>query len=411
MKLKRLHYSWVLVIAASCMAFINSITTFTFGIFLKPLATEFNSGRAVISGARSLTGLLSGVLGIGVGRLTDRYGPRFLATSNGILAGLGLLLMWQANSVWQIYLFYGVIIAIGFACFQIPIYSTIPRWFTKKRGTALGITQAGFGLGGMILTPLAQWLISSCGWRQSYLILGLSTLVIATPFAQFMKHSPQRMGLKPYGENENIEDKQSPGSVAKGLSFTQAIKTSRFWLFGSILFCFMSCLAVVTTHAVPHATDIGIPEATAASIIALFSGSGIIGKLSIGFISEKIGNRLTLSIYLIGVTLALSGLLFITEIWMFYLFAIVFGLGYGGVITLPAAVTAELFGLKYLSMIFASTMLFGTAGMGLGPILAGSIFDITGGYSLAFLICVILAALSVLLSLILLRYKAKQGVA
>jgi len=392
------------------MAFINSIITFTFGIFLKPLAMEFNSGRAVISGARSLSMLLSGVLGIGIGRLTDRYGPRTLAIFNGILAGLGLLLMSQVNSVWQIYLFYGVITAIGLACFQIPTYSTIPRWFTKRRETALGVVHTGFGLGGMIMTPLVQWLISSHGWRPSYLIVGLLTLVVITPLAQFMKHSPQRIGLKPYGENGTLEEKQPLESDASGVPFTQAIKTSRFWLFGSILFCFMFCLAVVITHIVPQATDIGIPATTAAGIIAFLCASGIIGKLSIGFISDRIGIRLTFSIYLMAVTLALLGLLFAGEIWALYMFATVFGIGYGGVVAIPAAVTAELFGLKYLSMIFAGLMLVGRVGQALGPILAGSLFDITGNYTLAFLICVILSALSVLLSLILLRYKGRKEV-
>lgn len=411
MKLRRLHYSWVLVIAASGMAFINSTMTFTFGLFLKPLATEFNSGRAVIAGARSLSGLLSGVLGIGIGKLTDRHGPRILATFNGILAGLGLLLMSQVNSVWQIYLLYGVTMAIGLSCFNIPTFSTIPRWFTKKRGTALGVVHTGFGLGGMIMTPLVQWLISSYHWRASYLIVGLLTLVVITPLAQFMKHSPQRIGLKPYGENGTLEEKQPLALEASAVPVTQAIKTSRFWLFGSILFCFMFCMGVVTTHIFPHATDIGIPATTAASIITVLSGSGIIGKLSIGFISDRIGTRLTLGIYLMGVTLALLGLLFAKEISALYMFTTLFGIGYGGVITIPAAVTAELFGLEYLSMVFASLMLFGTVGTALGPILAGSLFDITGNYTLAFLICLILGALSVLLSLILVRYKGKKEVA
>jgi len=263
----------------------------------------------------------------------------------------------------------------------------------------------------MIMTPLVQWFISSYGWRPSYFIVGLLALVVITPLAQFMKHSPQRIGLKPYGENGTLEEGQPVESDASGVPFTQAIKTGRFGLFGSILFCFMFCLGVVMTHIVPHATDIGIPATTAASIIAFFSGSGIIGKLSIGFVSDRIGTRLTLSIYLTGVTLALLGLLFAEEIWALYLFATVFGISYGGVITLPAAVTAELFGLRYLSMIFASLMLFGTVGTALGPILAGSLFDRTGNYTLAFLICVIVGAVSVLLSLILVRYKGKTEAA
>ena len=385
-----------------------STIIFTFGVFLKPLAMEFGTGRATISNALSLSLLLGGVFGIGLGRLTDKYGPRILTTFGGMLAGLGLLLMWQANSIWQIYLFYGLLMAIGLATFEVTILSTIPRWFTKRRGAALSIAHAGYGLGGVVMAPLAQWLISSYDWRQAFLILGLAALIIIIPLAQFMKHSPQRIGLKPYGESETTEDKQSSTSATGGFSFAQAIKTGHFWLLGSILLCFFFYLQLIVAHIAPHATDIGISAATAAGIIAIIAGTGIIGKLLIGFIADKIGYRLSLSICLIGVTIALLGFLFAEGIWMFYLFAIIFGITYGGVITLPAAVTAELFGLKNLGVILATIFLFGTVGGALGPPIGGDIFDTTGGYSLAFLICVIISALSILLSLLLLRYKGKK---
>jgi len=237
-----------------------SIIIFTFGVFLKPLAMEFGTGRAAISLALALSTLLGGVFGIGLGRLTDRYGPRILTTFGGILAGLGLFLMWQVNSIWQIYLFYGLLMAIGLATFDISILSTIPRWFTKRRGVALSITHTGYGVGGMVLVPLAQWLISSYGWRQAFFVLGLATLVIIIPLAQFMKYSPQRIGLKPYGESETAEDAQSPASATGGLSFAQSIKTGHFWLFGLILFCFFFSLQLIVAHIAPQATDIGIQQ-------------------------------------------------------------------------------------------------------------------------------------------------------
>ena len=406
--MKHFYYGWTLAIAASFIAFMISTVVFTFGVFLKPLAMEFGTGRAAISTALSLTTLLGGVFGIGLGRLTDKYGPRILTTCGGILAGLGLLLMWQANSIWQIYLFYGLLMAIGFATYQVTLLSTIPRWFTKRRGTALSIVHTGYGLGGVVMAPLAQWLISSYDWRQAFLILGLAVLIITIPLAQFMKYSPQRIGLKPYGESETAEDAQSPASATGGFSFTQAIKTKPFWLFGSILFCFFFGVLLVTAHIAPHATDIGISAATAAGLVAIIAGTGIIGKLLIGFIADKIGYRLSLSICLVGFTIALLGFLFAEGIWTLYLFAIVFGIAYGGVITLPAAVAAELFGLKNLGVILATIFLFGTVGGALGAPIGGDIFDTTGGYGLAFLICVIIGALSIFLSLLLLRYKGKE---
>jgi len=405
MRLKHLHYGWAMVILAACIMAVQALVFFAFGVFLRPITMEFNWDRGALSGASSIAMLLSGFFAIPSGRLSDKYGPRILLTLSGILVGIGFLLMSQISSLWQAYLVWGLFAGIGGSFCFIPIISTIPRWFTKKRGIAMGLTVTGFGLGGVISPPLAQWLISTYDWRQSYLILGLITLIIVIPLAQFMKHSPQRVGLKPYGESEGIEDKQSLASAAEGLSLTQVIKTSRFWIFGAMLFCFFFSIQVIIVHIVPYAIDIGISPIIAASITSIIAGISIIGRLSMGFISDKIGGRLVLIAYIFLAALALIWLLFARETWMLYVFAVMFGLAFGGVILLETVITAELFGLSSLGVILGSLILFATIGAALGPLLAGSIFDITGSYSLAFLISVIISALAIILSLILLKAR------
>ncbi len=409
MNLKHLHYGWVMVVTGvfSLMAYASVI--YTFGIFLRPLTMEFNWERGALSGALSMFLLIGGLLGILGGRLSDKYGPRPLVTTTGLTAGIGFLLMSQVSSLWQVYIIWGILMGVAFSCCSVPVISTIPRWFQRKRGIAVGITVTGFGLGGMISPPLAQWLISSYGWQQAYIILGLITFIIIIPLAQFMKHSPQRIGLKPYGENGTIEDKQSPASVAEGLSFTQAIKTGHFWIFGSILFCFLFSEQVIVVHIAPHTVDIGISAIIAASILSIVAGTSVIGRVSMGFISDRIGLRRALVACVVVLTLALIWLLFAQEIWMFYVFAVVFGVADGSIVPLQNLIAAELFGLSSLGIILATLMFCGTTGGAVGALLAGSIFDVTGSYSLAFLICVIMGALAIILSLILLR--AKQGVA
>ena len=409
MNLKHLHYGWVMVVTAACVLATYAAVVYTFGIFLRPLTMEFSWDRGALSGAYSLKFFLSGFLAIFSGRLSDKYGPRPLVTVSGLLIGMGFLLMSQVSSLWQVYLIWGVLFGVVGSCCWVPITTTIPRWFTKKRGIAVGITVAGFGLGSMIFPPLAQWLISSCGWRHAFIILGLIAFIIMLPLAQFMKHSPERVGLKPYGEDGTIEDKQSLASARGELSFTQAIKTDRFWLFGLILFCFLLALQVVMIHIVPYAVDIGISAIIAASILSIIAGSSVIGRFSMGFICDKAGARPALAACLVVLTLALIWLLFAKEIWMLYVFAVVFGVAYGGIVSLQPLVPAELFGLGTLGIIFGSLMFLGTIGGAVGPPLAGSIFDVTGGYSLALLVCVIIAALAIILSLILLKAKGWRG--
>ena len=402
-KRERLHYGWVMVLIALSVLATHALVMYTFGVFLKPLVTEFNWDRGALSGANSMYMLLAGTFAIFTGRLSDKYGPRMLVTLNGLLTGIGFLALSQINSLWQVYLIWGLLLGIGGSCCFIPIMSTIPRWFVKKTGIAIGITVAGFGLGAVITPPLTQWLISAYGWRQAFIVLGLITFVIVIPLAQFMKHSPQRVGLKPYGEIGTLKDKQS--QAAGGLSFRQAIKTSRFLVWGSIICCFFFSVQVIVVHIVPHGIDIGISATVAAGILSIIAGGSVIGRLSMGFIYDRIGSRKALSACLTLVALALIWLLFAKEIWGLYIFAGVLGLAYGGIVLLETALTGELFGLKSLGMILGGVILFGTVGGALGAPLAGSIFDATGSYSLALLICVILVVLAIILSLILLKTK------
>jgi len=227
MRLKQIHYSWVMTILGISALASFAIIIYTFGIFLVPITTEFGWERGELSAAFSITTLVGGCLGILAGRISDKYGPRPLVTVGGLTAGTGYFLMLKISSLWQVYLIWGILMGIAWACFTIPVTSTIPRWFIKRRGMAQGLTMTGMGLGGLIWPPFAQWLISSFGWQQAYITLGLIILIIAIPLAQFMKHSPQRIGLRPYREDETT-DKESLAKMAEGLSLKQTIKTGRF---------------------------------------------------------------------------------------------------------------------------------------------------------------------------------------
>ncbi|MEE8414393.1 MAG: MFS transporter, partial [Dehalococcoidales bacterium] len=378
-----MYYGWFMVIIAFFILAVNALAIFGFGVFLKPLTEQFGWERGALSGAFSVGALFTGILSLVTGRLSDRYGPRIFITLAGLLLGTGFILMSQISSLWQVYLVWGLLIGGGIGCCATPTISTIPRWFSKRRGITLAITVAGFNFGAVIGPLLIQWLITTFNWQTAFLVTGFIPLLVTIPLAQFMKRNPQQIGLKPYGEEEPEEGLQPVNPALKGISFTQAIHSLQFWIFGSLQFSFGFCMQIIIVHIAPHASDIGIPVIVAASILSITAMSRIAGNLTTGFLSDRIGGKLALFACFIVLTLSLVWLGFVTNTGGFFVFAILFGITSGGIIPLLTLVPAELFGLKNLGVISGTFLLLGTIGGAIGSPLAGYIFDVSGDYKVA----------------------------
>ena len=305
----------------------------------------------------------------------------------------------QVSSIWQMYLFYGAIISTGMSGGFVPLTSTVAKWFTKRKGIMTGITVSGLGLGTLIMPPIVNWLISLYGWRTSYIVLGSMALILVTLTAQFLRRDPGQIGQSPYGENE------LPGKAdlnTSGFSLQEAIHTRQFWTLGMAFFCFALSAGAVMIHIVPHAIGLGISTANAAVILAVIGGLSTGGRVIMGGASDRIGNKLALIICFSLESIALFWL-FLTakELWMLYLFSVIFGFGYGGMATLISPTIAELFGLSSHGVILGITMFGIAVGEGISPVIAGYIFDIAGSYNPAFLICAVASVTGLILVLLL----------
>jgi MFS family permease len=408
----RLFYGWVVAGVAFVVMIVCFGVQYSFGVFFKPLIAEFGWTRAATSGIFSLYMVVRAVFSIVMGYCCDRRGPRLTVGIGGVSMGLGLLFISRSETIWQLYFFYGVMGGIGAASFYAPLASTLSKWFTKKRGLVLGIYTAGIGIGTVIFSPLTEFFIDTYSWRTSFVILGIMTLGIILASALLLRSTPQEMGLQP--EGGTMEEFQEPGPgdrdrSARGLSFKDAWLTLPFWL---ILFVEMVSYMVSITplvHIVPFATDIGISPMVAASFLAVIGGFSIAGRVVTGAVSDKVGAK-----NLLPVTLMIeAGLLFLLMeskgTTTFYLFAVLFGLAYGGSVPLIPAVTADFFGPGSMGMIFGVISFGGILGGAFGPLLAGSIHDSTQRYGTAFLVMGIVAAAGALLSLYLRRLKPRHA--
>jgi MFS family permease len=207
------------------------------------------------------------------------------------------------------------------------------------------------------------------------------------------------MGLLPDGDTQV----GSAGSdfVERGLSLSEAIRTRQFWTICFTNLTVVFCLMIIFLHIVPHAMDIGIPATTAAGVLSTIAGSSVIGRLLVGFTADRVGYRTCM---ICGCTLLISAFLWLQladNLWMLYFFAVFYGIGHGGHLTLISPLVAEHFGIRCHGLLFGIVAFAGTVGGAIGPILGGHLFDITGSYSSAFWICAAVGsiALGLILSL------------
>ena len=405
--LKKLHYGWTIAFLGALVFAINSFAIFGFGVFLKPMTDYFGWERGAISGAFSVAILIHGFLSIVTGRLSDRYGPRVLVTIAGLSLGAAFFLMSRLSQLWQVYLFWGIFVGLGMSCSVVPIVSSIPRWFVKNRGTAMAIPSTGFAFGAVVAPLFIDSLISRYGWQQAFVILAFIPAIVTPIAAQFLKRDPGQMGIELYGGAAAIEE--DPADLPEwSLSFTQAVKTVRFWAFGLMHFCAGFYLQTVTVHIVPRAIDVGNSEVAAAAILSIIAGTSAFGRFFSGVLADKLSSRKIMSACLFVMALALVILLFARQVWAFSTFATVFGLASGAFVTLLAIVVSDLFGLKSMGAILGAIMLFGTVGGAVGAPLSGHIFDVTGSYNVAFTVGIVIAVAAAGLSLVLLR-PVKKG--
>jgi MFS family permease len=391
-------YGYIIVATAFLVFLVIFGMQFTFGIFLKPILSEFGWTRAMMSGAFSLAMIVSGLVSIALGRLNDRFGPRIVLSICGVFAGFGFLLMSLISSVWQLYLFYGVITAIGISVY-VPLMSTVARWFVKRRTTMSGIVTTGTGMGIMIGGPVANRLISAFDWRSSYAILGSVGLVTVVGLAQFLRRDPKQMGQVVYGENEMV--KERPELIGEVFSLKEAVSTKQFWTILVMFLCVGLCFHSIMAHLVSHVTDLGISATSAANVMAALGGASIVGKLVLGGLGDKIGNRNVLTVAWTIMIMALLLMFVSRAVSRFYLFAALFGLAYGGLIAQQSAMVGAIFGLVSHGMIFGAISVGLYIGQAMGPVITGYIFDVTGSYQLAFLVDTIASALGLILTVLL----------
>jgi len=388
-----LFYGWIIVIVCAIQQALQNGIQYSFGIFFKPLVADFGWTRASLSGVYALSMICGGLFAIPAGWLADRFGPARIAVGCGFLIGLGLILSSRITDLVQLYIAYGIIFGIGTGGVFAISSGITARWFYKKRGLALGIVSAGVGVGILIMPPLAEYCIRAVGWSISYLVIGITAMIIFIATALFLRRDPKDIGCLPYGAvKHEPEEMVSRGQKAYhpafdgGMTLWDACSTLPLWLLVGIAVLVGVCTQMIFLHLVNYATDIGISPLTAATIMSVIGIGGIFGRVLVGSGSDRIGNMNAMILCMAIQTASLVWLIFSGELWMLYVFAAIFSFAFGGEVPLLTLLVSERFGLRAVSALVGLMLLATRIGAAVGSWLGGQVFDVTDSYSIAFII-------------------------
>jgi len=381
-------YRWLVVGACFCLTLTMGETFWTFGVFFKPLQQEFNWSRASVSSISTAFLLGYAISVIASGRLVDRYNPKPVLLVSALLIVSGFCLCSAGTAIIHFRLFLFIVGLGSGAMWAVP-NATVQRWFYMKKnaGLALGIVTSGVGAGALVFAPLINFLIQGYGWRSTFLILGILfglVVVLAT------------LLLRPVPRSIVVTGKGTEGVGFRGGDHVPAGKRwYASWAFAAILFVAVVGIftfQVISTHMVPHATDMGISPSAAAAALGLMGGFSIPGRMLSGFFSARLGWHRLLSFAYFGTGASMLCLWLLKDIWMLHIFAFSYGVFHGVRISAQVGLLPEIFGMRSVGELIGITAAAGQLIGALAPYAAGALFDATGSYSPVFLSVMLLLA-------------------
>ncbi|MBK7168707.1 MAG: MFS transporter [Gammaproteobacteria bacterium] len=406
---KFFHGWWLVGVGFLLQGVVVGIVSYSYGIVLTPIAGEFSASRfEMMLGVTACT-LVAGVSSPFFGVAMDRYPLRRIASVGVLLLGSGLLLLSVVQTLWQVTLVYALFMGPAMVLMGTLLVGVLlARWFSRRRGTAMGVAALGTSACGLVLPPLLQYGIDMEGWRTMLQLLGIGVLGVLLPLAWLLvADHPHLRGLAPDGATGTLPSPQT-GAVPSGSSTREIFAQRNFWMIAAVCGVLFSVYASLLSNLVPFATGLGFGGEQAALLISVIAMFGMLGKLLFGVIADRIELRLGLgaAIVLLLLGLAIYG---VGNSYLHLLVASVFvGIAAGGMLPVWGSLMAVLFGtanygraMGLMSPVMMPLVVFGSP-------FAGWIFDVTGDYTLAFTVFGV-ALLVALLALAQLRLPGATG--
>lgn len=404
----RIFYGWWLVGIASLMLTLMSLTVFQgLGTILVALERQFGWSRTALSGAFSLARVEGAILGPIEGVLVDKIGTRRMVLTGYILMGLGFILLGQVDRLWE---FYGafIIITLGSGLGGwLAIIAMVNNWFDRRRSFAMASAMSGIHLGGL-LVPLLAFGIETLEFRGASLVIGLFLLAIVGPATKLIRNHPEDMNLRPDGDSSDHTDPDEKTVTSKNQEiqedepdFTalEALKTPAFWILTITQVSSSVAIVTLALHLVPRLTDMGMTLSGASTVVLAYTLIALPSQFVSGYFADRLPKPLMISIFLTFQGIGIMVIAFANTVPLAFLFAVLYGIGFGGRSPLNTAIRGEYFGRKAFATIMGISQFPMNIGMIGAPLFAGYMFDTTASYTIPFSVFAILTFFGAVLML------------
>ena len=374
-------YKNFVLVASLLFMIIGTGSVYFLVVALKLISTEFNWPRAVPSFAYALQYFGAGFGGIVMGYILDKVGMGVPALIGATTIGLGAIMTSYVSSPWHLYVIYGVLMGfLGRSALFSPLTANITRWFETNKGKAVGIVGSGQAISGAIWPPIFQYSFEIIGWRETAFWYGIFVLISMLPLVLILRKSPNRTN-NIVGDKPVIQTIKQNG-VIPSIGLTP-LKMQIILSIASIGCCVAMSLPLA--HLVAHMSDIGFGSGHGAQLISLMlMAAGFSSFFGVGYLGDRFGGLQALFIFSIIQTLFLGLLSIVDSLFAIYASAILFGIGYGGILPCYPLIVREYLPAQQAGRRTAVVVFCGGAGMALGGWMGGVVFDATGGYTMAF---------------------------
>ena len=384
------YYGWVILACICCVSFARQgAAVATLSIFIGPMTDELGWSRTAISGAVSLSGILAAVSSPMLGPLVDRHGARTLLMWAVMAMAIGCLLLATVESLPLFYLYFCLARTSFAGPFDLGIYGALNNWFVRLRPIATSISTLWFMVGLTAMPLIGHFAMGAGGdWRWGWVAIAATVVIMGfVPTALLLLRRPEDIGLKPDGGvAAKAGAEASSSEVEPNFSRAQALRTRAFWALLAFTFLAYPVQAGVSLHQAPHLIELGLSPTIAATVVSTFSAvSGVVGFL-VGPIVRPIGVRWMLCMVAGFLAAAAFFMNQIETPVMAYFAAALFGVGIGGLLTVPMIAWADAFGRRSFGAIRGLALSVQVSGQAIGPVLSGILWDQTGNYQLSLVV-------------------------